>query len=203
MTATAHADKPATRGWFHRHLIENRLLLLLVLGAMLLLALAMWLRAELAASRAENRSERERAALVARAAKALETQARESLQLGASALAWAVAEPLANGDEAALSRQLAALVKLSPVRALAVANAENVVVSATNRKWEGNPLFLALPGIATPPDELQIRREEGDFLASAPVVDREGGKLGTVLIFYRAADPAQKGAAQPGPTLAW
>lgn len=132
----------------------------------------------------EERAAAERTEIVERARVALADQTAYFLRLVAKPLAWAVRKELLRENHEQVNEYLAQFVREPRVRQVLVADPDGVVVAATDKKLEGQPLAESHPGLTLDADETTIAETgAGELLVVAPVMGLDS-RLGTLLVVY-------------------
>jgi len=133
-----------------------------------------------------DKAAEEQQAVVDGCQRALAAQVEELLRVTTVSLAWATNVGLTHGDQLGVTQEITRLVREKYVTSIAVVDENGLVVTSTNKKWEGMPADN-VPGATPVTSELVVRRVDDDFVVVAPMLSHEEQRLGAVVLAYSAA----------------
>ncbi|HWN70780.1 MAG TPA: hypothetical protein VNM90_24230 [Haliangium sp.] len=209
MTVDANQNKAsdvsaARSSWLQRRVLSgNRLhkwlILLLVAGGLGLYGWHWWSMNQLRDGLAK-----ESAARHTQVQSLIDAQTQSSLRLTAMALSWAASQAMQREELTAMDEHITRMVKVGPVKLIAVLDRDGLVRVSTNKKLEGTPGATALPGAPLTAKEPTVV-ERGDELVMVAPLDYA---LGTAVLIYDrptlpgappATPPATAGQPAPAP----
>ena len=195
------SDVTAARpSWVKRRILSgNRLhkwlILLLAAGGLGLYGWHWWSMGQL-----RDALEKESAARQIQVQGMIDTQTRSSLRLTAMALGWAASQAMQREELTAVDEHITRMVKVGPVKLVAVIDRDGVVRVSTNKKLEGTPGSTALPGAPLTAKEPTVVERGAELVMVAPL----DYALGTAVLIYDrpmlpGAPPAVPASAPPAP----
>lgn len=171
---------------------QKRLLTVILVAGALLAGLWIWKAVQIGqvrrAAKSENESMRQQALL------AIEQNTKAHLVLLGKTYAWAIRSALLQGNMDQVNWYLEELVKEKNFQEVDVVDPQGRVTASTNKKGEGKPLDNPQAVNALGLEQATLAPAGANrWMISSPVMGLTN-RLGTVLIFYKPAEPA---LAQP------
>lgn len=192
----------ARPSWLRRRVLDgNRLhkwlILILAAGALGVYGWHLW-----SAKQLRDTLAAERAAMTAQVESLAMAQTRSSLRLTAMALSWGASQAMQRNELTTVDEHITRMVKVGPVKEVAVLDADGLVRVSTNKKHQDQPGSAAFPGVSLAATEPTVTERDAELLVVAPL----DYALGTAVLVYdrpalpdaRPATPAT-GAGQPAP----
>jgi sensor histidine kinase regulating citrate/malate metabolism len=167
---------------------KKRIVLISFLIAMVLLAV-LWIWKTIQINNVKAEAETKQQETRNNALQAIITTNLENLKLWAKPYAWAIRTALMRGDLSQVNQYGEEMIKEKNMQSIVVANQEGIVISSTNKKFEGQDFTIAgKPAYLTSDSTIVEKINDHLIVVSSPIMGYNN-RLGTLLISYRLSIP--------------
>ncbi len=179
-TATPAAEQTTKKGMSAQTIV---IIIILALMIIIPLVIFLWKQAEI---KSLKQSQQARISeITTQANNTIMENNRKNIETVTRVFTWAVRSEMLRQNLEQINTYMADLVKMEGMHHISVINADGIVVSSTNKKYEGvvypGPVAKELSGIT---EAITKSDENGDMVSICPVMGLDN-RMGTLIITYQ------------------